>query len=315
MARRLVLLDLALLAIMVLASRLALVIHEVGGHAIPAKLMGATRVDIRLSTLGGGFVTPHFTARPGNFGTFVFCLGGIALNLLTGAAAWIAARRLRTRGLAAAALLFLGVGSVGGAIVYLACGFYYGSGDPVGFAPETEDISHAQWLWILFLPAAAAVAWFSIRHFLEFLAGHVALDTARRRLGWTIATAGVVGLSYGALWLAVKNPRIEGSTSTWRLEREIAKETERRAVARAVPAPEPTPAPAPVIVVQPEEVADRVPPPLGPIILYATFLAAGAAAIVRTRPQADAARIRPAVALGLAFLATATAALFWRFGG
>lgn len=316
MLLRLIVLDLALLAIVVLASRLALVVHEVGGHAIPAKALGAERVDVRLSTLGGGFVTPHFATEPGPAGKAVFCLGGIALNLLTGAAAWFAARRLKTRGLPYAALLFLGAGSIAGSIVYLANGFYFGSGDPVGFAPTTEDISHLQWAWILFLPPAAAVAWFSVRHFFDFLSGQVALDTTRRRLGWFAATAGLVGLCYGGLWLLTKDPRIEGSTSRWRLEREIAKETERRTVEQqTLPAPPPSAPPPPPIVVRAEEVAHRVPPPVGPIVLYATFLLAGLASIVRSRPEPAAAPICPGIAVGLAVLAAATAGLFWGFGG
>lgn len=316
--RRLFFLDLALLATMVLASRLALVIHELGGHAVPALLLGATKVEVRLSALGGGFVTPEFPARPGNAGMAVFALGGIALNLLTGGAAWIAARRRKSRGLAYAALLFLGVGSVAGAVVYLANGLYFGSGDPVGFAPATEDIRHVQWAWILFLPAAAAVAWFGVRHFLDFLSGHVALDTSRRRLGWTTATAALVGFCYGGLWLAVRNPRVEGSTSKWRLEREIARETERRLLRQSVqpdpPSPVPRPVPAPAVVVRPEEVAHRVPAPVGPIVLYATFLAAGIASLVRSRPQPGDGRIPPGLAIGLAALAAATAAVFGWLG-
>src|SRR5581483_4853435 len=148
--RKLLVLDLALLAIMVLASRLALVIHEGGGHAVPAKILGARRISMRLSPLGGGFVSVDYPAgrAPSAAGIAVFDLGGIALNLLTGAAAWFAARRLRSRGLGYVALLFLGVGSVAGAIVYLTTGFYYGSGDPVGFCPRTEDIRHVQPMWV-----------------------------------------------------------------------------------------------------------------------------------------------------------------------
>jgi len=315
---KLPLLDLALLALMILASRVALVVHEVGGHAVPAKVLGAKKVEVRLSPLGGGFVSPTFPKPVSRAGTAIFDLGGIALNLITGAAAWFAARRLAWRGLGYVALLFLGVGSVAGAIVYLSSGFYYGSGDPVGFAPTTEDISPLQWAWLLFLPAAAAVGWFSPRHFLDFLAGHLPTDTARRRLLAVGATVGLVGLAYFALWLALRNPQIEGSTRTWRIEREIARETTARAQEQAAkPPPPPTAAPAPPpapIVVRPEEVADRVPPPIGPIVLYATFVTAGIGSIVRARPSAGAGCVRPGMAFGLAALAAAVVGLFRHFG-
>jgi len=313
------LLDVALLALMILASRLALVLHEVGGHAVPAKALGATALEVRLSPLGGGCVSPTFPRPVGPTGTVIFDLGGIAINLLTGAAAWICARRIASRGLDYVALLFLGVGSTAGAIVYLACGLYYGSGDPVGFAPRTEDISHLQWAWILFLPAAAAVGWFGPRHFLDFLAGHLQTDTARRRLLAVGATVGLAGLVYFGLWLALRDPKIEGSTRAWRIEREITRETIARVKEQAAKPPPPptTPAPAPPpapIVVRAEDVADRIPPPIGPLVLYATFALAGIAAIVRTRPGSGTAAVRPAVAGGLAFLATLAVALFRFFG-
>src|SRR6185295_4768767 len=85
-AARLLVLDLALLALMILASRLALVLHEGGGHAVPAKLLGARQVSMRLSALGGGFVSVDYPAgrAPSATGTVIFDLGGIAVNLVTG---------------------------------------------------------------------------------------------------------------------------------------------------------------------------------------------------------------------------------------
>jgi hypothetical protein len=286
---RLVFLNVALLAIMILASRLALVVHEVGGHALPATLIGARKVDVRLSALGGGFVMPHFLADrpPSATGLAIFSLGGIALNLLTGLGTWIWARRLGSRGLGYVALLFYSVGSVAGGLSYLACGFYYGSGDPVGFAPVTEDLSRAQWLWVLFVPLTGAVTWIGARHFMDFLSGLWTLESPRRRVAGLLATAGLVGLCYGALWLALRDPRIEGSTRQWRLEQEVAKETlhrieVRQAVRPTAPTAPTTPPPVPEV--RPEEVADRLPSPLGPIVLYATAVIATLFGAARARP-------------------------------
>src|SRR5262245_17400924 len=52
--RRALLLDVTLLAAMIVASRVGLVVHEAGGHALPALATGATRVRMELSLFGGG---------------------------------------------------------------------------------------------------------------------------------------------------------------------------------------------------------------------------------------------------------------------
>src|SRR5687767_1324211 len=113
--RSLLLFDLALLAILILASRLALAAHEGGGHALPALAFGATDVELRMSALGGGYVKYRLPSpRPDQIA--VIKLGGIAVNLATGLAAWILARRMSSRGLAHLGALIFGVGSVGGAL-------------------------------------------------------------------------------------------------------------------------------------------------------------------------------------------------------
>ncbi|HVR82755.1 MAG TPA: hypothetical protein VMU54_00500 [Planctomycetota bacterium] len=317
---KLVLLDLALLAIIVLASRLALVIHELGGHALPARALGATRIRIRLSPLGGGYVEWAFPpGTPSRAGKLLISLGGIALNLLTGAASWGFARRLKSRGLPYVALLFFGAGSVAGAVLYLGCGFYFGSGDPVGFAPDTEDISRVQGLWVVFLPVAGAVGWFSARHFSEFLEGRVRLDSPGRRIRGLFLTIGVSALAYGLLWLALHNPEVEGSTSKWRLQQEMVKEAARRSPPVPPEPPpgapvRPVPPPVPVIV-RPEEVADRVPPPIGPLLLYGITLLALLTALWRTHPGTrQPGEVPPVVALGLAGLSALVVAAF-RFAG
>jgi hypothetical protein len=269
--RKLAAVDLALLALLVLASRLALLAHEAGGHALPALAFGAEKVEIRMTPLGGGHVKYRLTPTPAQVA--VIKLGGMALNLAAGLAAWILARRMSTRGLAHLGLLMFGAGSVGGAIVYLGNGLYYGSGDPTGFAPRTLDISALQPLWLLAPPAAAAVAWLAARHWSDVLSTLVAPKGPAGRLGWTLATLGLAGAAYGGLWLLLRDAQVEGSTRQWRVEREIAKEVRSRA-ATAPPA-------APAAVVKAEDVAHRVPRPIGPIVLYSTALLAGGISVGR----------------------------------
>ncbi len=305
--RSLTLFDLALLALLVLMSRLALVVHEGVGHALPAQAFGASEASLRLSPLGGGYVNWRFPPGEGvaPWQMAVVKLGGIAVNLLTGAAAWWGARRLRSRGLVHLALLLFGAGSVGGAVLYLSNGLYYGSGDPTGFAPATLDISPLQPLWLLGPPAGAAVAWFAARHWSDVLSGLVAPGGPAGRLGWTLATLGAAGLAYGGLWLALKDSKIEGSTREWRVEREIEREVERRAaVAPSAPPP----------VVRAQDVAHRIPSPVGPLVLLACGVVAGAVSLARPWRTSTPASTDARAAGALAVAAAATIALLKVFG-
>jgi len=311
-ARKLLLLDLQLLALVILASRAALLVHEVGGHALPAWVFGGGGITIRLSMLGGGSV--EWEREFHGWRGMVSSLGGIFLNLATGALAWVLSRRMKRDGPAVASLLIFGAGSVAGAIVYLANGFYYGSGDPVGFAPDSGELSRAQWIWILFLPPAFGVGWLACRHFIEYLSSHLALERTVARAGWLIGTAGVAGLAYGGLWMALRQPDKEGSTREWRIEREIARETQRRAEAPPPPSDDAPAPPAPPVRVRPEEVKDRVPSPLGPSVLYATFALAGLAGLKKRPPPAPPECVPPGVPIGLALLAAAVVAAFRLLG-
>jgi hypothetical protein len=311
---RLLLVDAALLASMILSSRAAVAVHEFGGHALPARAAGASRLTVRVSPLGGGYVRPEFPPgrRPSPAAAAVFKLGGIALNLATGALAWLAARRLRSRGLAYLGLFTFGFGSVAGGLVYLTNGFYYGSGDPLGFVPRTQDLGPFQPVWALFVAPAAGASWLAARHFLDFLSGQVPLGSTRARLGWTLATAGLAAAAYGGLWALFHDPSVEGTTSEWRLQREIARETARRAAVAAPPAGEAGPAPAPPapVVVRPEEVKHRVPPPVGPFVLLGVSAAAVVGSLVRARPAGPSAPLPAVPVAGLAAAAALAVAGF-----
>ncbi|HEX7901881.1 MAG TPA: hypothetical protein VF950_29250 [Planctomycetota bacterium] len=301
-ARKLLLFDLALLAILILASRLALVAHEGGGHALPALACGASDVELKLSPLGGGYVK-YRLASPSPAQIALIKLGGIAVNLATGLVAWILARRMSSRGLVHLGLLIFGVGSVGGALVYLSNGLYYGSGDPTGFAPRTLDIAALRPLWLLGPPAGAAVAWIAAGHWSDVLSTLVTPKGRAGRIGWTLVTLGVAGAAYGGLWLALRDAKIEGSTRQWRLEREVAKEVERRTTSPAAP-----------VVVKPEDVAHRLPSPAGPIAFYAAGLLAGAVSLARPWKSGLPGAWPPWGAAALGVVAAGTVALLRVFG-
>jgi len=281
--------DGALLALAILASRAALLLHEVVGHGLIAAGLGARSVTLKLSLFGGGGVTPSgFDPSPAGYA--LFSLGGIGVNLLTGAAAWIVARRLKRRGLLYVFLLMLGAGSVGQALFYLANGFFYGEGDPTGFVGRRGDLAPYQWMWILFVLPFAATAGLAARGYLDFLAGHAPVETPRRRLGWTAATVGVATLAYLGLWAATWNAKVDVSLRRLRVNTEIAKETLRR------PAPPPSPAvpaPAPPPVVTEEDVASKIPPPVAAVTMLAAGMIAAGIVLWRAKPVAEPAELKP----------------------
>jgi hypothetical protein len=282
-------------------------VHEGGGHALPALAFGATGVEMKLSPLGGGYVAWRASkVTPAQLAAIK--LGGIALNLVTGVLAWVLARRMASRGLLHAALLFFGAGSVGGAVAYLSNGLYYGSGDPAGFAPRTLDISALQPLWLLGPPLLAAVAWKAARDWSEVLSCRVAPPGPAGRLGWTLATLGAAGAAYGGLWFLLLDRQVEGTTRQWRVEQEVRKEVERR----TPPAAPPT---APPPVVRAEEVAHRIPSPAGPLVLLAAGLLAGLAALLRPwGTSAREGRWPPGAVAATAVAAASTVALLKLFG-
>ena len=292
--RRLALLDVALLALMILASRSALLLHEVAGHALPAKALGAPDLSMRLSVFGGGTLQSTPGWEPKGFGSFVFHLGGIFVNLATGAAAWFIARRvLKRRGLLHAFLLFLGAGSFGQAIFYLGNGFYYGEGDPEGFTALGLSLERLRWLWVAMVPAFGAAAALAARAWLDYLGGHAPVDTPGRRFGWTAATLGAVLAAYAGLWALTWNSEVDVTLSRRRLEREVARETVRRQTAPPPPVSA-TPSPPPAPVVTEAEVADRVPRPVASLAMLAAGLLGAALVLIRARPSTTPVDFPPA---------------------
>jgi len=310
--RRLALLDGALLGLAILASRLALILHEGVGHGLTAIVLGAQRVSLRLSLFGGGFVeTPGL--RTSAAGHSFHLLGGFAVNFLTGAAAWFIARRLKRRGLLYAFLLMLGAGSIGQALFYLANGFYYDQGDPKGFVGPGQSLAPIQWMWILFVVPFGMAAGLAARGWLDFLSGHAPVDTPRRRFAWTAATVVVVIGAYLGLWAATWDTRVDVTLRQQRVQTEIARETQRRPPPPPpMPATPEAPAPPPPVVTE-ADVAPKIPPQVVPWAMLAAGLLGAGIVLWRARPApAEPATMTPwgaAVPIALAAAAIGAIAL------
>ncbi|HEU4339655.1 MAG TPA: hypothetical protein VFS19_06265 [Planctomycetota bacterium] len=308
--KRLLLLDGALLGLAILASRAALLLHEGVGHGLTALALGADRIHLKLSYLGGGYVTSPGLSTSA-LGHSVHLLGGIGVNLLTGLIAWFVARRMKRRGLGYAFLLMLAAGSVGQALFYLANGFYYGEGDPQGFVGPRGDLARYQWMWVLFVVPFAAAAGLAARGWLDFLATHAPVDTPRRRFAWTMATVAVVTAAYFALWALTWDSRVDVTMRQQRVKTEIAREIQRRPppppplppAPPAQPVPPPPPAPPPVTEA---DVASRIPPPIAAVTMLAAGLVGAGLVLWRAKPPpAKPSRLTPVRAVVPIVLAAA----------
>jgi hypothetical protein len=305
LVRKLFLLDAALLGLAILASRAALLLHEVVGHGLTALALGANGFTLKLSLFGGGFVTPS-GLRTGDAGYAFFSLGGIAVNLLTGVGAWLVARTLKRRGLLYAFLLMFGAGSVGQAIFYLGNGFFYGEGDPQGFVGPQGDLARFEWMWVLFVLPFAGVAALAARGWLSFLSGHAPVDSPSRRLGWTALTVGVVTAAYLGCWFVTWDSTVDITMRQHRVQTEIAKEIQRRPPPPPPPSPpaQPVPPPPPPPVVTEADVAPRIPPPVAAIAMLVSGLLSAAIVLWRAKPaQSEPVPLTPlaaAVPIGLA---------------
>jgi hypothetical protein len=110
-------------------SRVALVLHELCGHAAVAVALGADVVDFRLFLFGGGYVVFDGVERLGTAAAMTVFLGGIAVQLGAAAAllVWVRWRPPGSVGRAVglcAAMLLVGHGGF-----YLAAGVHHGYGD------------------------------------------------------------------------------------------------------------------------------------------------------------------------------------------
>src|SRR5207249_8988282 len=80
--RKILLLDLALLSLLILASRLALVLHEFAGHGLVALAFGAGGLRADLSLFGGGWISYDFPPgrHPSAAADALIAAGGILVN-------------------------------------------------------------------------------------------------------------------------------------------------------------------------------------------------------------------------------------------
>lgn len=181
--------------VVLLTSRTMLLLHEFVGHGAAAVLFGGRITGWYLFLFAGGRVS-YETDVLGAGPRLVVTLGGIALEIVIGAIAFVVARRLRTHALAAFCALCVGTVLVGHGAVYLARGVHYGYGDGAFLARLLGRSGVVVVLLASGLAVAAAVH--GGRHLAE-LPRMVFAGSSKRIAGMALLVFVGAGLVHGAL--------------------------------------------------------------------------------------------------------------------
>jgi hypothetical protein len=196
--RNLFLFNLFLLAILILATRLATFLHELMGHALMAATFGGEVNGVRVSLFGGGKAYYHLKMQSGLYIRFLVAFGGILVNMLSGLLPFIFIRRLKNRPVWTLFLALFGMVSLLGATAYSSLGFYYQVGDPVAWI-EGEP-GREEWSWIPFLAVSPFVSYFAVKSYSILNERWFPSKTFRNRVRMMALTLGIVGCAYTGLY-------------------------------------------------------------------------------------------------------------------
>ncbi|MBN1105025.1 MAG: M50 family metallopeptidase [Deltaproteobacteria bacterium] len=319
---RLILVDLFLLALLILSTRLATFLHELIGHGLTAVIFGGRLNGIRLTLFGGGNAYYHFQETLTPFPGFLVAFGGILINLLSGLLALRSARAFQSRHSWALFLTLFAMVSLLGGLTYASLGFYYEVGDPVAWMKEPPPAM--DWHWIPFLFASALAAYFGIGRFFRLMQPWHPVRSFPAKAVVLALTLGVTAGAYAGLYaltrqrsMALESP----SLADMRAQEKIREEKKAAIYSQLKKAHpewtdqetrrqvERTP-----VVVRPEEVPRK--PPL--ILLLALFQITGALLALRKTEEIISPSFSPvsagALVLSLVLAACVIGFLAWTGG-
>ncbi|MBI5360328.1 MAG: M50 family metallopeptidase [Planctomycetes bacterium] len=196
---KIALLDTAILALLVIGTRLATVLHEILGHGLMTIIYGGKFNGFYITYFGGGF------AYTEGGESFLSIFGGILLNLFLACMTLCIIVMLRKRISAsfyAALLVFFGINSIGG-LEYAVTSSYYRYGD--AFYAE-KIIGHIGIFWIPAMILIAAMSLVFLKLYADFISGYFGREGPFGRILYTVITLGVSLAAYGFLLYAVPEP-------------------------------------------------------------------------------------------------------------
>ncbi len=201
MIRRLLLFNLTSLFLLILATRTATILHEVLGHGLVGQLLGGHHLSIKVSLFGGGETLIDFHEPLSSIEHFVFSMGGIIINLVSGAIVFLIVMKLKRTSQTLKLFLILFAGcSVIGALHYTIIGSYYGVGDPTDWVISVIDRSISKNLWWILLLPLSFVSYLFIKRYIDLISIYFAHGNFLKRLTSIVLTLGITVGSYGILF-------------------------------------------------------------------------------------------------------------------
>lgn len=201
MMKRLFLFNLTSLFLLILATRTATILHEVLGHGLVGQLLGGDQLSIKVSLFGGGETLIDFHEPLSSIEHFLFSMGGIIINLVSGAIVLLIVMKLKRTSQTLKLFLILFAGcSIIGALHYTIIGSYYGVGDPVSWVISGFDRSVSKNLWWILLLPLSFLSYLFIKRYIDLISIYFAHGNFLKRLTSIVLTLGITVGTYGVLF-------------------------------------------------------------------------------------------------------------------
>ena len=201
MMKRLFLFNLTSLFLLILATRTATILHEVLGHGLVGKLLGGDQLSIKVSLFGGGETLIDFREPLSLIEHFVFSMGGIIINLVSGAIVFLLVMKLKRMG-QTSKIIF-------NPVCRMQCYRRFALHNnwlilwcwrPASWVISDFDRSVSRNLWWILVLPLSFVSYLFIKRYLDLISIYFAHGNFLKRLTTIVLTLGITVGTYGVLF-------------------------------------------------------------------------------------------------------------------